>query len=102
MNVLSAGLIRLLQVCTLCIQIACAVIMASQLQQTELLDVADVWAGHPVNFALRTNSKLQCVAYFDKYRQMVIAGRTPGTSTWSYTTLRTTPTGWDSQIIILT
>jgi hypothetical protein len=95
-NIFSIGFSRLVSSSALCIFAVSAAIIASQLQQTEKLDIADVWAGHPVNFALRTDQKLQCVAYFDKSRQMVIAGRTPGTSTWSYTTLRTTPTGWDS------
>lgn len=95
-TVLSIGSNRLVSLSVLYILLVYVVTMAAQLQQTERLDIADVWAGHPVNFSLKTEKKLQCVAYYDKNRQMVIAGRTPGTLTWSYTTLRSTPTGWDS------
>ncbi|HEX2958220.1 MAG TPA: BNR repeat-containing protein [Chitinispirillaceae bacterium] len=68
----------------------------AELVQSEKLDIAKVWAGHPVNFAIKTLNNFQCVAYYDTTRKMVIASRTIGSGTWSYTTLRTTPTGWDS------
>jgi hypothetical protein len=63
--------------------------------QTEKIDVAKVWAGHPVDLAIRTSGNFHCVAYYDTTRKMVIASRTINTAAWSYTVLPTT-TGWDS------
>ena len=59
------------------------------------LDVARVWSGHPVNFALLTHGDQQYVAYYAADRQMTIAQRTLGQRTWRYTTLPTS-VGWDS------
>ncbi|NLL13652.1 MAG: hypothetical protein GX267_09625 [Fibrobacter sp.] len=61
----------------------------------EKLDIAQVWAGHPVNFAIRTTEKLQCVAFYNTNRRMVVASRSPDSTSWKYTELPTT-TGWDS------
>ena len=59
------------------------------------LDVAPVWSGHPVNFALLTHGDQQYVAYYAADRQMTVAQRTLGQRAWHYTTLRTS-VGWDS------
>jgi hypothetical protein len=68
---------------------------SSALVQVEKIDIAKVWAGHPVNFAIRTKNNLQCVAYYDTAQQMIIAARTLGETTWKYTSLKT-KVGWDS------
>jgi len=68
---------------------------ASNIILVEKLDIAQVWAGHPVNFAIKTTEKLQCVAFYNTNRRMVVASRSPDSTSWKYTELPTT-TGWDS------
>lgn len=72
-----------------------AVVPAAQIAMIEKLPVAGVWAGHPVNFALKTVNNFQCVAYYDTTRKMVVASRRVEDTVWNYTTLSTS-TGWDS------
>jgi hypothetical protein len=85
---------HLLTVVTLCI--LANGYKSSAIVQNEKIDIAKVWAGHPVNFAIKTQNNFQCVVYYDTTRKMIVASRTLGSNSWSYTTLRTTPTGWDS------
>lgn len=61
----------------------------------ETLDVANVWSGQPVFFALVTRSDQQFAAYYDDQRRMTVASRTLGSSTWTYKVLPST-LGWDS------
>lgn len=61
----------------------------------EPLDIAAVWAGHPVGFALLTHAPFQFVAYYDEKRQLTIAQRKLDERTWTRTRLPVT-TGWDS------
>ncbi|MBN1760231.1 MAG: BNR repeat-containing protein [Chitinispirillaceae bacterium] len=68
---------------------------AADLTLAEKIDIAKVWAGHSVDFAIATTEKYQCVVYYDTTRRMVAAARTPGSTAWSYHVLPTT-TGWDS------
>ncbi len=62
---------------------------------SEKVDISEVWAGHPVNFAIKTTEKLQCVAFYNTNRKMIAASRSPNSTSWNYTELSTT-TGWDS------
>jgi hypothetical protein len=62
---------------------------------TTMLDVADVWSGHPVGFALLTTASRQYVAYYDTNRDMTVAQRPLTSDTWTFTRLPTT-VGWDS------
>ena len=62
---------------------------------TESLKVADVWAGHPVGFALLTHKNQQFVAFYDAKRHMTVAQRTLGKKAWSFTRLPS-QLGWDS------
>jgi putative BNR repeat neuraminidase len=62
---------------------------------TKMLDVADVWSGHPVGFALLTTATRQYVAYYDTNRDMTVAQRALTSDTWTFTRLPTT-VGWDS------
>ena len=39
------------------------------------LDVAPVWAGHPVGFALLTHAPDQFVAFYDDHRQLTVVQR---------------------------
>ena len=59
------------------------------------LDVAPVWAGHPVGFALLTHAPNQFVAFYDDHRQLTVAQRQLGERQWTLTKLPDT-TGWDS------
>ncbi|HEX9621447.1 MAG TPA: BNR repeat-containing protein [Polyangiaceae bacterium] len=61
----------------------------------EVVDVADVWSGHPVEFALLTRGDRQFVAYYDDERRMAVAARSLGETTWTFQVLPTT-LGWDS------
>ncbi len=59
------------------------------------LDVAPVWAGQPLGFALLTHGDQQYVAYYSADRHMTVAQRTLGVREWHYTILPTVA-GWDS------
>jgi hypothetical protein len=61
----------------------------------ESLDIANVWSGQPVFFALVTRNTRQFVAYYDDQRRMTVASRTLGGSNWTYKVLPST-LGWDS------
>ncbi len=60
-----------------------------------VLEVAPVWAGHPVPFALATAGGWQFVAYYNAERRMTVASRKLGEPAWEYQTLDST-VGWDS------
>jgi len=59
------------------------------------LDVAPVWSGHPVGFALLTAPPNQYVAFYDADRRMTVAGRRLDSSDWRMHHLPQT-LGWDS------
>jgi hypothetical protein len=59
------------------------------------LDVAPVWAGHPVGFALLTHAPYQFAAFYDDRRRLTVAQRKLDERKWIFTTLADT-TGWDS------
>jgi hypothetical protein len=61
----------------------------------DAVDVAPVWAGHQVGFALLTHGNQQFVAYYGADRSMTLAQRTLGDKTWKYKVLPTA-VGWDS------
>lgn len=58
-------------------------------------DIAPVWAGHPVGFALLTRAPFQFVAFYDDQRQLTVAQRRLGERKWTFSKLPNT-TGWDS------
>ncbi|MCE0498887.1 MAG: BNR repeat-containing protein [Methylacidiphilales bacterium] len=66
----------------------------------DVVDIAPVWAGHPVNFVLLTKDNQQFVAYYDDQRQMTLALRTLGDKTWAFKKLPTT-IGWDTHNYIV-
>ena len=59
------------------------------------LDIAPVWAAHPVGFTLLTRSPFQFVAFYDAKRRMTVAQRRLDERKWTFTILPVT-TGWDS------
>ena len=61
----------------------------------ESIPVAKVWAGHPVGFALLTDTSNQYVAFFDSERRMTVGSRPIESFEW---TLQQLPSqlGWDS------
>jgi Tfp pilus assembly protein PilF len=61
----------------------------------ESLDIAPVWAGHPVGFALLTHAPYQFVAFYDAERRMTVAQRHLDESSWTLHRLPIT-TSWDS------
>jgi hypothetical protein len=63
--------------------------------RVDALDIAPVWAGHPVGFALLTHAPFQFVAFYDEHRQMTVAQRRLDERKWTFTKLPQT-TGWDS------
>lgn len=60
-----------------------------------VLDVAPVWSGHPVGFALLTDPPHQYVAFYDAERRMTVGQRPLEASDWTFTVLPET-IGWDS------
>jgi hypothetical protein len=89
----------------LCLAIATAfsmAVLAGDISSTstraatiDSLDVAPVWAGHPVQFALLTHAPYQFVAFYDDQRQLTVAQRKLDGRKWTFTKLPDT-TGWDS------
>ena len=63
--------------------------------RVEVFDVAPVWAGHKVGFALLTQPPHQYVAFYDSQRRMTVATRKIENSTWTFHVLPET-IGWDS------
>lgn len=68
---------------------------ASGAEPLAVVDVAPVWAGHPVGFALLTAGDCQAVGYYDADRRLTVAVRSLADRTWTHVPLPRT-TGWDS------
>lgn len=64
-------------------------------EMTETINVAPVWAGHPVGFCLLTHGDRQFVAYYDADRRMTVATRSLDQPLWHTRTLPE-KLGWDS------
>ncbi|CAF2459612.1 unnamed protein product [Rotaria sp. Silwood2] len=64
------------------------------------LDIAPVWAGHPVNFVLLTHLPYRFIAYYDDTRQMTIAQRNLSERIWTINKLPLI-TNWDSHNYIV-
>ena len=59
------------------------------------LDVAPVWSGHPVGFALMTAGQRQLIAFYDAKRRMTVGSRLLNESGWQLSPLPSV-LGWDS------
>lgn len=60
-----------------------------------VIDIAPVWSGHPVGFALLTGGSRQYVAFYDADRRMTVAARKLDSDEWQFATLPER-IGWDS------
>ncbi len=69
--------------------------LAAEPRIAEKVDIATVWAGHPVGFDLLTHEDRQFVAYYDHERRLTVASRTVGNPHWIRKVLPST-LGWDS------
>ena len=67
---------------------------------TETVEIAPVWAGHPVGFFLLTHENQQFVAFYDANRAMTIGQRTLGDKSFKLTTLPS-KVAWDSHNAIV-
>jgi hypothetical protein len=61
----------------------------------DVLDVAPVWAGHPVGFSLLTVNDRQLVGFYDADRRLTVAVRSLDEKDWVFVPLPR-HTGWDS------
>jgi hypothetical protein len=68
---------------------------ADQAPPAQVVEVAPVWSGHPVGFALLTQGKRQFVAFYDADRQMTAGFRTVDSDRWQLVRLPSR-VGWDS------
>lgn len=59
------------------------------------IDVAPVWSGHPVGFALLTNGDIQYISFYDAERKLTVGSRRLSESKWRFAKLPET-VGWDS------
>jgi hypothetical protein len=67
----------------------------SRALSVDSLDIAPVWAAHPVGFALLTHALFQFAAFYDDQRRLTVAQRRLDERRWSFHQLPVT-TGWDS------
>lgn len=77
------------------VYLALAATASAERQAFERVDVAPVWAGHPVGFSLVTSGDFQYVGFYDPQRRMTIGQRRLGSDDWSFTKLPT-KVKWDS------
>jgi len=75
--------------------IALAVSSPARADAPAVLDVAPVWSGHPVGFALVTAGDRQLVGFYDADRRLTVAVRSLDERSWTFVPLPRT-TGWDS------
>jgi hypothetical protein len=74
---------------------ALAATAGAETPPAEVLDVAPVWAGHPVGFSLLTVSDRQLVGFYNADRRLTVAVRSLGEKGWTFVPLPR-HTGWDS------
>jgi hypothetical protein len=64
--------------------VALAAVSAGRVRGVEAIDVAPVWAGHPVGFALVTAGDRQYVAYYAADRHLTVAARDLAGDEWTF------------------
>lgn len=70
-------------------------VLAEEPSSARQFDIAPVWPGHPVGFALLTRGRQQLVAFYDADRRMTIGARSLEESRWELVRLPAV-LGWDS------
>jgi len=78
-----------------CLLLSAPLVPAAESRARRVVDVAPVWSGHPVRFALLTCGARQFVAFFDADRQLTVAVRSVGSTDWDFHRLPS-HLGWDS------
>ncbi|MBN2310347.1 MAG: BNR-4 repeat-containing protein, partial [Candidatus Hydrogenedentes bacterium] len=73
---------------------------AGGVRTAQVLDIAPVWAGHPVGFCLLTSGGRQYVAFYDAERHMTVAARALDSSEWTFKRLPSDLV-WDSHNFIV-
>ncbi len=81
--------------CVLLVALGSERLLAGTPLTVEKLDVAPVWSGHPVGFALLTRGKQQLMAFYDADRRMTVGARPLDQRTWQLARLHS-ELGWDS------
>ncbi|MBI4889118.1 MAG: BNR-4 repeat-containing protein [Acidobacteria bacterium] len=76
-------------------RLALFALLVSALPAQTRIDIAPVWAGHPVGFALLTHGNQQFVAFYDADRHMSVAVRKLNSKQWSIVRLPS-DVKWDS------
>ncbi|MFN7138873.1 MAG: BNR repeat-containing protein, partial [Limisphaerales bacterium] len=61
----------------------------------QVIDVAQVWAGHPVGFHVLSRSNHQYIAFYDAERHMTVGMRALSSTNWTFARLPE-KVGWDS------
>jgi hypothetical protein len=75
--------------------LAATVFGQTKLEVAERLEVAPVWSGCPVGFAMLTHGTRQFLAYYSDDRTMTLAQRELSTNVWTFVALPS-KLGWDS------
>ena len=70
-------------------------VASRQGDRLEGVDVAPVWAGHPVGFSIRTAGGFQYVGFYDPERRMTVGQRRLDSTEWRFATLPSR-VKWDS------
>lgn len=73
----------------------CVAAVVGPATEPRVVDIAPVWSGYPVNFALLTRGETQFVAFYDAQRQMTVAQRRLGQTAWRFKKLPS-HVEWDS------
>ena len=55
----------------------------SETTNVNVIDIEDVWSGHPVNFSLLTHPPKQFAAFYNADRQMTVVSRNLDETTWN-------------------
>lgn len=81
--------------CTASLSAAAAPVVPTPERVEEVIDIAPVWAAHPVGFVLLTHKGHQFAAFYDAKRRATLASRRIEEKTWRFVKLPTS-VGWDS------
>ena len=95
---MGVGFVRELSVRNIVLFACCGLLLSATTvvcEELEGVDVAPVWAGHPVGFSVVTTPQFQYVGFYDAERRMTIGQRRLDSKAWALTILPT-KVKWDS------